>query len=146
MTLYRLPDYQTSLKSFAISVPEKKSELDFQDGYCGCHLWFPNDFSSFWSTSHPDTFYQVSTKSICSLVQEKKFEIDFQDGGHGHLGIWMGTILPIFDLQVSPLFPTKFRVNWLFGSGEEAQNRFSRWWPSWISNQTIILAWAATMQ
>ena len=31
--------------------------------------------------------------------------------------------------------PDKFRVNWLFGSREELQYRFSRWWPSWISNQ-----------
>ena len=31
---------------------------------------------------------------------------------------------------------TKFQVNWPFGSGEEAKNRFSRWpprQPSWIS-------------
>ena len=36
------------------------------------------------------------------------------------------------------MLPTKFRVNWLFGLGEEAKNRFSRWppWrPSWISNR-----------
>ena len=32
------------------------------------------------------------------------------------------------------MFPTKFQVSWPFGSGEEAKNRFSRWWPSWISN------------
>ena len=34
------------------------------------------------------------------------------------------------------MLPTKFRVIWPFGSGEEAKNRFSRWlpWqPSWIS-------------
>ena len=33
------------------------------------------------------------------------------------------------------MLPTKFRVNWSFGSGEDAKNKFSRWWPSWISNQ-----------
>ena len=36
-------------------------------------------------------------------------------------------ILAIFDLQVTPMLPTKFGVNWPFGSGEEAKNRFSRW-------------------
>ena len=44
-------------------------------------------------------------------------------------------ILAIFDLQVTPMLPTKFRVNWHLGLGEEAKNRFSRWppWrPSWI--------------
>ena len=35
-------------------------------------------------------------------------------------------ILAIFDLQVTQMLPTKFRVNWPFGSGEEAKNRFSR--------------------
>ena len=47
-------------------------------------------------------------------------------------------ILAIFDLQVTPMLPTKFPVNWPFASGEEAKNRFSRWppwWPSWISKR-----------
>ena len=55
----------------------------------------------------------------------------------GHLGFTIGTILAIFYLQVTPMLPTKFRVNWPFSSGEEAKNRFSRWlpwWPSWISD------------
>ena len=46
-------------------------------------------------------------------------------------------ILAIFDLQVTPMLPSKFGVNWPFGSGE-AKNRFSRWlpWrPSWISDR-----------
>ena len=64
------------------------------------------------------------------LVQEKKRKIDFQDGCHGsHLGFPIGTILAIFDLQVTLMLPTKFRVNWPFGLGEEAKNRFSRWRP-----------------
>ena len=56
----------------------------------------------------------------------------------GHLGFPIRKILPIFNLQVTPMLPTKFPVNWPFGSGEEAKNRFSRWppWgPFWISNQ-----------
>ena len=68
--------------------------------------------------------------------QEKKQKIDFQDGGH--LGFQIGMILAIFDLQVTPMFPSKFEVNWPFGSGEEAKNRFSRWppWrPSWITDR-----------
>ena len=46
--------------------------------------------------------------------------------------------LAIFDLQVTQMLPTKFRVNWPFGSGENGKNRLSRWppwWPSWISDQ-----------
>ena len=93
------------------------------------------DFSYFWSTSHPD----ASLESTGLSVQEKKRKIDFQDGGHGgHLGFLIGTILAIFDLQVTLIVPSKFGVNWPFGSGEEAKNRFSRWqpWrPSWISDR-----------
>ena len=68
-----------------------------------------------------------------------KRKIDFQDGSHGcNLGFLIGTILATFDLQVTQMLPPKFRVNWPFGSGEEAKNRFSRWplpLPSWISDR-----------
>ena len=77
-----------------------------------------------------------SFSSICLLVQEEKRKY-FQDGGH--LGFSIGTILAIFYQQVHPILSTKFRVNWHLGSGEEAQERFSRWPPwrvSWISDQS----------
>ena len=38
-------------------------------------------------------------------------------------------ILAIFDLQVTPMLPTKFWVNWPSASEEEAMNSFSRWPP-----------------
>ena len=47
------------------------------------------------------------------------------------------TFLATFDLPVTPMLPTKFQVNWPFGSGEEVKNWFSRrppWRPSWISD------------
>ena len=37
------------------------------------------------------------------------------------LGFTIGTILAIFDLQVTPMLPTKFRVKRPFSSGEEAK-------------------------
>ena len=44
---------------------------------------------------------------------EEAKNIDFQDGGHGgHLGFSIGTILAMFDLQVTPMIPTKYQVNW----------------------------------
>ena len=52
------------------------------------------------------TEYQISFESTGLLIQEKKFKIDFQDGGH--LGFPIGTILAIFDLQVTLICPTKF--------------------------------------
>ena len=72
-------------------------------------------------------------------IQEKKFTIDFQDGNcGGHLIFPIGTILAIFDLQVTSMTLTKFQVNWPFGSGDDAKNKFSgwlRWRPSWISDR-----------
>ena len=59
-----------------------------------------------------------SLESIGFSVQEKKRKIDFQDGGHGgHFGFLIGTILAIFDLQVTPMLPTKHQVNWPRGVG-----------------------------
>ena len=58
-------------------------------------------------------------------VQQKKRKVNFQDGGHGgHLGFPIGTVLTNFYLQITPMLPTKFQINWLFGSGEEVKNRF----------------------
>ena len=41
--------------------------------------------------------------------------------------------LAIFDLQVTPMLPTKFQVNWPFSSEEEAKD--FQGGASWISNQ-----------
>ena len=98
-----------------------------------------HDFSYFLSTSHPDASYNVWSQ-LAFRFRRRSEKIDFQDGFHGgHLGFPIGTILAIFDLQVTPMLPSKFGVNWPFGSGEEAKNRFSRWlpWrPSWISDRS----------
>ena len=106
--------------------------------------WLPswisdrNDYSYFLIYKSPWCFL-LSFKSIDFWVSEKKRKIDFQDGCHGgHLGFPIGMIWAIFYVQVIPMLPSKFGVNWPFGSGEEAKNSFSRWlpwWPSWISNQ-----------
>ena len=66
-----------------------------------------------------------------------KLKIDFQDGCYdGQLGFPIGTILAFFYLQVAPIIPAKFRVNWPFGSGDEAQNR---------SNNAAMVAMAAIL-
>ena len=58
--------------------------------------------------------YKTSFESV-GLSDQEKFNIDFQDGGH--LGFPIRMILATFDLQVTFIFPMKFRVNWPFGSG-----------------------------
>ena len=62
--------------------------------------------------------------SLGFLVQEKKGKTDFQDGHHhgGHLGFLIRTILPIFDLQVISILPTKFQVNLFNSSGGVVEN------------------------
>ena len=85
-----------------------------------------------------------SFQSTGLLVQEieRKKKIDFQHGGYGdYLWFQIGTFLCICDLQITPILPIKFRVSWPFRSGEEVQNRFSRWrlWrPSWISDRNKL--------
>ena len=60
--------------------------------------------------------FLASLESIGLSVHQKKRKIDFQDGGH--FGFPIGTILPIFDLLVTPMLPTKYRVKWPRGVGE----------------------------
>ena len=57
--------------------------------------------------SNSPLYLLPSFESFGPSVQEKKQKIDFQDGHHGgHLGFLIGTILPNFDLQVTPMIPT----------------------------------------
>ena len=50
-------------------------------------------------------------KYVYTILRRNE-KIDFQDGCHGgHLGLPIGTILAIFDLQITLMLPTKFRVN-----------------------------------
>ena len=91
-----------------------------------------HDLNYFFIYKSPRCFL-AGLESIGLSVQEKKRKIDFQYGGH--LGFPISRILAIFDLQVTPMPPSKFGVNWPFGSWERAKHRFSRWRPSWISDR-----------
>ena len=53
------------------------------------------------------------------------------------LDFQIGMILAIFDLQVTPMLPTKFKVNKPFDSGEEAKIYFkmAAMADIWISDQ-----------
>ena len=123
------------MESVGLSAQEKKRKIDFQNGHHGGHLGFPFGMILASFDLESPLCFLASLKSIGLSVQEKKRKIDFQDGCHGgHLGFPISLILAIFDLQVTPMLLSKFGVNWPFRSGE-AKNRFSRWWPSWISDQ-----------
>ena len=60
-------------------------------------------------------YFLPSFESIGLSIQKKR-KIDFQDGRQ--LGFTIGMILAIFDLQVIPMLPTNFQINWPFGSGK----------------------------
>ena len=126
--IYKSPRcFLSFFESIGLSVQKKKGKIDFQDGCHGGHLGFPIgmilaifDLFFFFFFFFLFGFYGLF-KNI-SLISSRSFI----EGGRK----------PIFDLQVTPMFPSKFGVSWPFGSGKEAENRFSRWlpwWPSWIS-------------
>ena len=65
-----------------------------------------------------------SGKEAKKKKKKKTKKNDFQDGPHGsHPGFPIGTVLAIFDLPVTVMLPTKFRVNWPLRSREEAKTR-----------------------
>ena len=121
--------------------------------FLGWPSWRPywisdrNDFSYFWSKSHPDASYHVSSPLIFRFRKGSE-KLDFQDGRHsGHLRFLIETILATFALQVIPMLLSKFWVKWPLGSGEEAKNKFSRWWPwrpSWIFDQNDFRYFCST--
>ena len=96
----------TKFGNLLLGLGEEK--IDFQDG---------RHSSLFLIYKSPRCFLP-SLESTGLSVQEKKRKKDFQDGGHGsHLGIPIGSILAIFDLQVTLMLPTKYRVKWPRGVG-----------------------------
>ena len=100
-----------SFKSISLLVQEKgKNRFSRQSTRRQSWISDLNDFSYFWYTS-PQCFLP-NFKSIGLSVQAKKRKIDFQDGSH--FGFPIKMILAIFYLQVTPMLPTKFQVNWPF--------------------------------
>ena len=130
--------FSTKFESFGFSVLKKKRKVD------GFYLGFPIRtffFYLFLIYKSPQSFLLrfESTGLSVQKMQKKRF---FTRWPPCHLGFPIGTILPTFNLPVTPILPAKFRVNLPFASGEEAKNRFSRWstwWPSWMSSRTILV-------
>ena len=71
-----------------------------------------HDFELFLIYKSPRCFL-ASLESTGFLFQEKKRKIDFSSWQPS----WIGRILAIFDLQVTPMLPTKYQVNWPRGVG-----------------------------
>ena len=110
------------IQSTGLLVQKKKWKINFQDGH---HLGIPiGTILLFFIYKLPRCFLP-SFESIGLPVQKKKRKRDFEDGHYGgNLGFPIGMIWAIFDLQVNLMIPTKFQVNWPFGSGEKAKIDF----------------------
>ena len=130
--IYNWPRYfLQSFESIGLSI-QKNFKNWFSRWQLSC-IFNLNYFSYF--VLETISILQMKFESFGLSVEEKSFEIDFQDDGH--LGFPIGVILVTFDLQVTPILRSIFRVYWPFDSGE-VQNRFSWRQPlrlSWISDQ-----------
>ena len=117
-----------------------------------------SDFSDFWSTSHPDTSYQVSSQLAFWFRRRSEKKKKKKKNERKRLSRWLpwrpswisvGTILTTFDLQVTPMLPTRISSQLAFwfrrrrqkgnkkNKNKKKNNRFLRWpqWqPSWISD------------
>ena len=74
----------------------------------------------------------IVTYNHQTMKKQRKQATDFNNIG-------LAVVMKTKEGQDGPVsliwLPDKFRINWPFGSREEVQYRFSRWRPSWISNQ-----------
>ena len=68
------------------------------------------DFSYILFTNHLDASYKVSSQ--LDLRFRRRSEKNFRNRHYdGYIVFPIGTILAIFDLQITPMLPTKFQVN-----------------------------------
>ena len=99
-----------SLESICLSVKEKKLKIDVQDGGHGGHL----------------EYFRLKRLKLLFIYKLPQYLLTSFEL-IGHLGFPIETSLFNLDLQVVPILPTNFRVNWPFVLGEKVQNIFSRW-------------------
>ena len=122
--------FLSNFESIGLSFQEK-FKIDFQDGSCGGHLVFQiGAILAIFYLRHLDDSYQVSSQLAFwfrRISQKQIFKM---------VASWISNRddFSYSDLSVTPMLPTKVRVNWLFSSGEEAKNRFP-WQPSRNSTQ-----------
>ena len=101
--------FPPSFESFGLSVQVKKWKKRFSRWPPLPLSWISdrNDYSFFSIYKSPRCFLP-SFESVGLSVQEKKGKLDFQECCHGCLGFSIGTILAIFNLQITPVLPTTF--------------------------------------
>ena len=120
------------LNLYVKPVPPIKFGLNSHFGLGGNVIWRSsrqpswlsewNRFSSSESPCLPNASHQISIH--ITLREQMSFQ-DFQAGHHGsHLRYWNGKNLPILNLHVTPMPPTKFGLNLTYRSGADLVWRF----------------------
>ena len=121
-----------SFKSAGLTVQEKNQiRFSRQQPWQSSWISDQNEFCYFSSTSHPNATYHVLSQ-LAFWFRRRIKNIDFSDGGR--LGFLIGTILAIFDLQITRRFLPSFKSVGLSVQGKKRKNRFSRWRP-WRPSQ-----------
>ena len=120
-----------SFKSIGLSVQQKKFQIHFWNGGGGGHAEFPlGMIFAILSTS-----YFLSSFELIGLLVQEKFKIDFQNGNssshlgflnRNHVGNFLCTNHTDTSYQLSSQLAFQFR--------RKNSNRFSKRWPSWISD------------
>ena len=101
----------------------------------GSHLGFPIRMILATVDLQVTSILPQNFESMALSVQGKSSKQIFKMDAMAAMWDFLWQLFELFFyLQVTPMLPTKFRVNWPFSSEEEGKNRFSRWPPSWISN------------
>ena len=96
----------------------------------------------FLSTNPRDASYQVSSQKALRFRRRSEKKIFKMAATEVILNLQLER-LAVFDLQVTPMIPTKFQVNWPFNSGEQAKEKkkkkekkvFKMATTSWISDR-----------
>ena len=156
MALYHSPDYQinwdfwfrSSKYRFSRKLPWRPSWISDWNHfsyffYLQVTLMLPTKFGVNWpfGSGEDGSHVGVSISDLlvawCFLSRQLTFHFRRNSNRSWQswwpLGFPIGIILAIDYLQVTPMLPTKFQINWPFGSGE-VKKRFSRW----PSQQSIL--------
>ena len=99
----------------------------------GSHLGFPIRMILATTDLQVNSILAMNFESVAFRFRRKSSKQIFKMAAMAAIWDFLSQRFELFFLlQVIPMLPTKFRVNWPFSSEEEEKKRFSRWPPSWI--------------
>ena len=133
--IYKSPHcFLASFVSIGLWVQEMNRKIDFKDGSDFRYMDAMVTIKMNWAISYLQVtlILPIKCRGNRPFCSGEQVQIDIQDGDGDHIAFPIGAILVIFDLFLIYKSPR----NWPLSSGEEAQNGFPRWQPSWVSDPT----------